>query len=75
MKTTSKEVKGAFQYLDALRNSGVLNMYGARPYVQNNCGVTKEEATWYLSTWMKTYSKGTLTERIEKAMEIAEEVS
>jgi uncharacterized protein YciI len=43
------------EYLDALRESGVTNMFGARPYVENEFGVTKKEASEILSYWMKSF--------------------
>lgn len=45
------------EYLDGLRESGVTNMYGARPYIQREFGVSSEEAGAILSDWMKTFSQ------------------
>lgn len=50
------------EYLDELRESGVTNMFGARPYL---CGefefsdmpLTKQEAGQVLSYWMETFSE------------------
>lgn len=42
-------------YLDLLRESGVTNMYGARPYLMRDFGVLETEATEILSYWMKTF--------------------
>lgn len=44
-------------YLDNLRDSGVTNMFGARPYVADEFGVDKNEAGKILSYWMKTFGK------------------
>lgn len=44
-----------FTYLDTLRESGVTNMFGARPYIEEEFGVTKQVATSILSNWMKTF--------------------
>jgi hypothetical protein len=43
------------EYLDELRESGVTNMFGARPYVEEEFGVSKREATEILSYWMKSF--------------------
>ena len=45
------------EYLDALRISGVTNMYGARPYVQEEFDLDKATAGKYLSEWMLTFSE------------------
>jgi hypothetical protein len=42
-------------YLDDLRDSGITNMFGARPYVENEFGCSKREATEILSYWMKSF--------------------
>lgn len=43
-------------YLDGLRESGVTNMFGARPYLCAEFGMKKEKASKILSYWMKTFS-------------------
>jgi hypothetical protein len=43
------------EYLDALRESGVTNMFGARPYVEEEFDVSKRDATEILSYWMKSF--------------------
>jgi hypothetical protein len=45
----------AFEYLDALRESGEINMFGARPYLMEEFGVSQSEASDILSDWMKAY--------------------
>jgi hypothetical protein len=42
-------------YLDALRESGVTNMFGAPAYVVSEFGVSKEDARTITSYWMKTF--------------------
>lgn len=46
-----------FDYLDDLRESGVINMFGAGRYIQVNFGVDRAEASRLLSLWMATYSE------------------
>lgn len=43
-------------YLEKLRKSGETNMFGARPYLQNAFGLSKQEAGKILSDWMKNYN-------------------
>ena len=38
-----------FLYLDALRDSGQINMMSARPHIQHNFDLDKKEATGF--TW------------------------
>lgn len=44
-------------YLDALRDSGATNMFGAAPYLVEEFGVTRHEAKNLLLTWMKTFEE------------------
>jgi hypothetical protein len=44
-----------FQYLDALRESGVTNMYGASPYLQDRFDLSKREAREFLMKWMEQF--------------------
>jgi hypothetical protein len=46
-----------FLYLDDLRDSGVTNMFGARPYLMRAFDIPPARATATLSAWMKTYSQ------------------
>lgn len=44
-------------YLDALRESGTTNMFGAKPYLQKSFrGLSNEDAGAILTYWMKTFS-------------------
>jgi len=45
-------------YLDNLRESGITNMFGARPYLINAYReLSKKEAAEILTYWMKTFSE------------------
>ena len=44
-------------YLDDLRESGIINMYFAGSYLQDEFDMTKEEASQVLSYWMRTFSE------------------
>lgn len=44
-------------YLDTLRDSGVTNMFGGASYLQQDCGLDRQEARKVLSYWMATFSE------------------
>ncbi len=46
-----------FEYLDALRESGITNMFGAAPYLMEEFGFDKREASQWLVEWMQTFSE------------------
>lgn len=43
------------KYLDELRESGVTNMFGAAPYLEDEFDLDRVEARSILSDWMKTF--------------------
>jgi hypothetical protein len=43
-----------FDYLDFLRESGVINMMGAVPYIMDEFDTNKSEARRLLTKWMKS---------------------
>ena len=54
-------MKQYFDYLDALRESGVTNMYGAVPYLQQEfpeLSYDRAQAVYVLQQWMKEHQKG-----------------
>ena len=46
-----------FDYLEDLRDSGVTNMFGAVPFLQEEFGLNKSDARFVLSSWIKSYGK------------------
>jgi hypothetical protein len=50
-------VKDMHIFLDALRDSGVTNMFGAAPYLQKEFGLEKGEARQVLANWMQSFSE------------------
>ena len=44
-------------FLDALRESGAVNMFGAGSSIQQQFDVTKYEANRFLQTWMTTFDE------------------
>ena len=56
MKVTRVKVtKEHLEYLDALRQSGVTNMFGAGQYIQEEFGLDKWQAKDVVLHWMETY--------------------
>lgn len=51
------EEENVFTYLDALRESGITNMFGASPYIEDKFGVSGKEARRLLLEWMETFDK------------------
>ena len=45
-----------FDYLDQLRESGITNMFGALPYLQEAFNLNRYEAKDILLEWMQTFS-------------------
>lgn len=46
-----------FKYLDALRDSGVVNMFGSAPYVIKMFAVSRSEAIKLVAEWMETFDQ------------------
>lgn len=46
-----------FDWLEDLRQSGIVNMYGARPYLAEAFGLGKEESRNILIKWMENYKE------------------
>jgi hypothetical protein len=44
-----------FDFLEDLRQSGVTNMFGATPYIQNEFGIGRERARKMLLAWMDSF--------------------
>ena len=50
-------MEGYFEFLDDLRESGDINMYGAAGVLVGGFDITKQEAREILSAWMKQFRK------------------
>lgn len=46
-----------FEFLDELRESGITNMFGARPYIVRKFHVESDEAGKLLTKWMRTFGE------------------
>ena len=44
-------------FLDAIRESGAINMFGAAPYVAEAFGVSRNEARELVKNWMQNIKK------------------
>lgn len=44
-------------FLEELRQSGVCNMYGATPYLEEEFDLSHSEAIKILADWMKNYNR------------------
>lgn len=44
-------------YLEELRKSGVTNMWGATPYLEEQFGLSDEEAEKVLFDWIENYNR------------------
>ena len=63
MRKTTELEKEAMIFLNVLRESGITNMFGASPYVEEEFGIGKLEARRILSLWMHNFNaKGNYTE-------------
>lgn len=56
MKITKKE-KEVFDYLNALRKSGTVNMFGAVPYIIKIYGLDTKIARKLHADWMENFSE------------------
>ena len=57
MTVKTKVSNEHLEYLDLLRKSGVINMFGARTYLMNEFSINKYEAKDILLYWMRTFSE------------------
>ena len=44
-------------FLDDLRESGEINMFGAAPYVEREFGVSRYDARDLVKNWMQTFTE------------------
>jgi len=49
------EREDCFEYLDKLRDSALINMFGAGSYLMDEFDISKKDARSILSEWMQTY--------------------
>jgi hypothetical protein len=47
-----------FAFLNDLRDSGEINMWGAPPYLEAEFGLDRREAKQVFLTWVQSFNKG-----------------
>lgn len=69
-KFSDEEWKEFFEYLDDLRISGIVNMYAATPYIEEEFDVKMPVAREILTLWMETFdSTKSFEERLKNFRE------
>ena len=66
MRKTTQLEEEVMNFLNLLRESGVTNMFGAGPYVEEEFGIDKREARRILSLWMHNFNAESKYERIKE---------
>jgi len=56
MRKTTEQEQEVLEYLNMLRITGVTNMFGATPYIEDEYGLDKKESRRLLSLWMKNFN-------------------
>lgn len=56
-----------FEYLDELRKSGRVNMFGAAPHLADEFDIELKEARSILMKWQTTFGNGELEDRVHEA--------
>lgn len=65
---TRDELISAFRYLDNLRASGAVNMFGASPALANFMGLETPQARDVFKLWMHTFSRESVEARADAAL-------
>ena len=52
----TKEEKHVFYYLNDLRESGIVNMYGAGQYIRDQFGFDNQKSSKLLAKWMDNFN-------------------
>jgi len=56
MRKTTKQEQEVLEFLNALRESGITNMFGASSYIEDEFGTDKKESRRLLSLWMTNFN-------------------
>ena len=56
-KVDEDAIEPVLVFLDDLRDSGVVNMFGAAPYIREAFSVDRRTATKLLTYWMETFAE------------------
>lgn len=55
-KATEQEME-VLSFLNNMRESGLINMFGAAPYIEDTFEVDRKEATRLLMLWMRNFNQ------------------
>ena len=55
MNDLQYDISEYYTYLNTLRESGVTNMFGAAPYLQQEFGLDKRTAREIVISWMESF--------------------
>lgn len=66
MRKATELEKEAMVFLNALRRSGVTNMFGAAPFVEDEFGIDTREARRILQLWMRNFNEEGKYEEVEE---------
>lgn len=56
-RPTTEQEREALEFLNFLRKTGVTNMFGAGPYVEEEFGIDRREARRLVSLWMRNFNE------------------
>lgn len=56
MRKTTEHEQEVLEFLNIVRITGVTNMFGATPYIEDEYGLDKKESRRLLSLWMKNFN-------------------
>ena len=56
MRATTELERSIFALLDTIRESGIVNMFGATPFVREQFKLSRKESFEILALWMKNYN-------------------
>lgn len=56
MRKTTEQEQEVLEYLNTLRDSGVTNMFGATPYIEDEFELNMKESKRLLLLWMKNFN-------------------
>ena len=56
-RETTEQEREVMGYLNELRDSGITNMFGAGPYIENRFTLDKTEAKRILVLWMTNFNE------------------
>lgn len=57
MNSEIQDKENYFSFLDIIRESGQINMFGAAPVLQETYGLSRTEARQVLLEWMDTFAQ------------------